>query len=186
MKFVQPIRDKEILQDIKKYLKNKNERDYILFSIGIYTGLRISDILELRVKDLKDKEHLTIQEKKTKNRKKNKQRIIKVHPKLQKELKVFLKEKSLDDYVIKSRQGNNKPITRERAYGILQDIAKEFNLQSVGTHTLRKTFGYNIYQQSKNVALLQEMFNHSDPAITLRYIGINQDTMDFAIDKIDF
>ncbi|MDX9806823.1 MAG: site-specific integrase, partial [bacterium] len=49
-------------------------------------------------------------------------------------------------------------------------------------HTLRKTFGYHFYQKTKDVALLQQLFNHSAPSVTLRYIGINQDIMDMAIE----
>ncbi|PEB90278.1 site-specific integrase, partial [Bacillus toyonensis] len=45
MNFVQPIRDPEQIQQIKEYLKEKSERNYILFVMGINTGLRISDIL---------------------------------------------------------------------------------------------------------------------------------------------
>jgi len=48
---------------------------------------------------------------------------------------------------------------------------------------LRKTFGYHFYQQTKDVALLQELFNHSSPSVTLRYIGINQDKIDQAYDN---
>jgi integrase len=56
-------------------------------------------------------------------------------------------------------------------------------LDEIGTHTLRKTFGYHFYQQTKDVAMLQEIFNHSSPAITLKYIGVNQDSMDRAMTK---
>jgi site-specific recombinase XerD len=49
-------------------------------------------------------------------------------------------------------------------------------------YTLRKTFGYHFYQRTKDVATLQMIFNHSHPSITLRYIGINQDLMDEAVD----
>nr|WP_231690017.1 tyrosine-type recombinase/integrase [Cytobacillus solani] len=52
----------------------------------------------------------------------------------------------------------------------------------MGTHTLRKTFGYHFYQKYKDVAVLQQIFNHSSPAVTMRYIGINQDIMDEAVD----
>ncbi|GKS12930.1 hypothetical protein YDYSY3_39300 [Paenibacillus chitinolyticus] len=54
-------------------------------------------------------------------------------------------------------------------------------MAEIGTHTLRKTFGYHFYKRYKDVALLQQIFNHSAPSITLRYIGINQDIMDQAI-----
>ena len=48
----------------------------------------------------------------------------------------------------------------------------------VGTHTLRKTFGYHHYQKFKDVAVLQKIFNHYSPQVTLRYIGIDQDIID--------
>ena len=54
-------------------------------------------------------------------------------------------------------------------------------MDSIGTHTLRKTFGYHFYQKYKDLALLQELFNHSAPSVTLRYIGINQDMIDDAM-----
>ena len=67
------------------------------------------------------------------------------------------------------------------AYKILRDAAAHVGLENIGTHTLRKTFGYHFYKQYKNVALLQKIFNHSDPQVTLRYIGIDQDEMDYAM-----
>jgi integrase len=69
-----------------------------------------------------------------------------------------------------------------QAYRILNKAAKNIGIGEIGTHTLRKTFGYLFYQKTKDVALLQELFNHSAPSITLRYIGINQDLMDNAMD----
>jgi integrase len=69
------------------------------------------------------------------------------------------------------------------AYKILRKVAERFHLDEIGTHTLRKTFGYHFYQQTKDVAMLQEIFNHSSPAITLKYIGVNQDSMDRAMTK---
>lgn len=181
MNFVQPIRDKELLADIEEYFKRKRTRDYIFFLLGIYLGLRVSDILRLKVKDLRDKTHCVIREKKTR-----KQKRIELHPYLKRELKWYLQERDPEEYVVTSRKGENKPITRKRAYQILREAAKEFNLESIGTHTLRKTFGYHFYKQTKDVALLQDFFNHSSPTITLRYIGINQDTMDAAIRRFSY
>lgn len=181
MNYVEPIRDAETLQEIEEYLRNKNMRDYCLFILGIYTGLRISDILNLRIKQIRDKTHIVIREKKTK-----KEKRIRIHPYLKKGLKEFLLDKDPDEFVIKSRKGKNKPISRVRAYGILQDVAAEFNVDSLGCHSMRKTMGYHFYKQTKNIAVLQELFNHSSPHITLRYIGINQDTMDDAIMKFRY
>ena len=65
------------------------------------------------------------------------------------------------------------------AYYILKEAAKSLHLQEkVGTHTMRKTLGYHHYKKFKDVAMLQKIFNHSTPQITLRYIGIEQDQID--------
>ncbi|MFS8189497.1 site-specific integrase [Rossellomorea marisflavi] len=175
MNLVQPIRDPEKIQAMKDYLKQKSDRDYILFLLGIGTGLRISDILKLKKEDLIDT-HVSIRETKTR-----KQKRIRITPSIRKELLEYLKGFDDWEYVIQSRQGDNKAIDRSTAYRILREAAQHVRLREIGTHTLRKTFGYHFYKQTKNVAMLQEIFNHSSPAITLRYIGINQDNMDEAM-----
>lgn len=177
MNFVQPIRDPEIIGDIKKHLREENERNYMLFVTGINSGLRISDILPLKVKDAK-KSHFSLRETKT-----GKQKRIQITPALRRELKYYLEGKDDGEYLFKSREGRNKPIGRSMAYKILRKAAEHFGLEEIGTHTLRKTFGYHFYNQTKDVAMLQEIFNHSSPQITLRYIGVNQDSMDKAMSK---
>lgn len=175
MNFVEPIRDAQKVNDIQEYLKRKNERDYILFITGVYTGLRISDILRLKIKDVKDKRFIYLREKKT-----SKQNIIEINKLLEKEYKWYCADKELDEYLIKSREGVNKAISRVQAYKIIKNVGKDFGIDNLGTHTLRKTFGYHYYKQTKDVATLMKMFNHSDPSITLRYIGIIQDEMNRA------
>lgn len=177
MNIVQPIRDPEKIEKMKVHLKQKNERDYVLFILGISTGLRISDILNLKKEDLL-KSHVDIKETKTTKRKR-----VKLPGYIKKEIVPYAKALSDYSYVIKSRQGGNRPIDRSTAYRILRDAAEHVNLTEIGTHTLRKTFGYHFYQQTKDVAILQELFNHSSPSITLKYIGIHQDALDNAMDK---
>ena len=82
------------------------------------------------------------------------------------------------EFLFKSRKGENKPITTTQAYRIMEIAAYRAGIDNVGTHTMRKTFGYWHYKQFKDVALLQEIYNHSSPSITLRYIGINQEDID--------
>lgn len=175
MKVVEPIRDKDKISEIENKLKIKNYRDYILFKIGINTGLRISDLLQLKVKDVKNKTHLELYEGKT-----NKYKKQALSPELRQNITDYIEGGELTDeeYLFQSRKGDNKPIGRVQAYRVLRDIGEEVGLDKIGTHTLRKTFGYHHYKQNKDVALLQDLFNHSSPSITLKYIGINQDIKD--------
>ena len=178
METVQPIRELSKIQAMKNALLKNNMRDYLLFCVGINTGLRISDILELRVADVRGKSHIIITEQKT-----GKIKRFKINGSLQQTLEPYISDMQDAEYLFQSHKGKNKPITRVQAYRILNDAAKRVGLSEIGTHTLRKTFGYHFYKKYKDVALLQELFNHSAPSVTLRYIGINQDIMDKAIDE---
>lgn len=175
MNYVHPIRDADQIAEMKKYLQRQSERNYMLFVTGINSGLRISDLLPLRVRDAK-KTYFDIWEKKTGKRKR-----ITLTPGLRQDLKKYVEGKEDDEYLFRSREGLNSPIGRSMAYKILRDAADYVGLEGIGTHTLRKTFGYHFYQRYKDVALLMEIFNHSDEKITLKYIGVNQDSMDRAL-----
>jgi integrase len=169
METVQPIRDKETLENIKDYLKRTNARNYLLFCLGIYTGLRISDILKLRHEDIKDKEYIEVRETKTK-----KTRRVKVRPKLRSVIDDFYKCKEL-----KNTSEKVFTFSRVQAYRIINDACRVFGVKDkIGTHTLRKTFGYHHYQKYKDVAVLQTTLGHSAPSVTLRYIGITDDLVD--------
>jgi len=173
MKKVEPIREKSKIEEMKLVLKKQNYRDYIMFIVGINTGLRISDILKLKVKDVKNKTHIDIKEGKT-----DKDKNILINNTLQSALDNYITDMEDQEYLFQSRKGENNPISRTQAYRVLRKAADKVGIEKVGTHTLRKTFGYHHYQENKDVALLQELFNHSSPSITLDYIGINQDVMD--------
>ena len=90
-----------------------------------------------------------------------------------------------EDFLIQSRKGDNQPISRVQAYRVLNETAKQIGLDEIGTHTMRKTFGYHHYQTNKDIAILQEIFNHSAPSITLRYIGITDDMKDQSLKGFD-
>ena len=175
MNEVQPIRDKKKITVMKTLLKEKDSKYYIMFLLGVNVGLRVSDILELKVADVQGKDHITIKEKKT-----SKNKRFLVNGKMQKEIAQYIKDAKLseDDYLIQSRKGDNKPITRIQAYRVLNEVADNIGLEEIGTHTMRKTFGYWHYKQFHDVAILQKLFNHSSPSITLRYIGITSEEMD--------
>lgn len=176
MNTVEPIRDIQKINEIKHLLSEKSKRDEFLFLFGVHTGLRISDILKLKVSDVRDKTHVTIREKKT-----SKAKRFKLSNELIDLITDFTNNMYDDEYLFRSREGENKPITRFMAYKVLNNASKAVGLTQIGTHTLRKTFGYHFYQKTKNIALLQIIFNHSSPKTTLRYIGIDQDHIDDAM-----
>jgi integrase len=142
MNRVQPIRNKKLIAEFKKQLKCKDDKYYIMFTIGINSGLRISDILTLKV-GMVSGTHINIVEKKI-----NKPKRFQVNEILRLELERYVTEHKLngDDYLIQSRKGINKPITRVQAYRVLNETAKVLGIPEVGTHTLRKTFGYWNYK----------------------------------------
>ena len=69
----------------------------------------------------------------------------------------------------------DKAISPTQAYRQLNKAADFAEVENVGNHTLRKTFGYWFYKQTRDIAMLQGILNHSHPAITLRYIGITEE-----------
>lgn len=176
MNTVQPIRDREIISKFKAELTKTGTRDVMIFVMGINTGLRISDILALKVSDVKNKQHISIIEKKT-----GKAKRFLINATLKIEIDKYIESMEDNEYLFQSRKGNNKAITRIQAYRVLEAVADKLGLEEIGTHTLRKTFGYWHYKQHKDVAILQDIFNHSHPSITLQYIGITDDNKDDTI-----
>ncbi len=181
MNVVEPIRDKEVIKDIIDYLRLKSDRDALLFMFGIYSGLRVSDIIKLRVRDVKGKDRVTVKETKT-----GKEKILKINSILRKEIAVYIIGKKDYEVLFKSPRGINKPISRQQAYNIINNAGKHFGLERIGTHTMRKTFGFHIYQKTKDITLVQKLLNHSSPEFTLAYIGMTQKTMEDAVESLRY
>lgn len=169
MQVVQPIREQEKIEQIQEILKKQSDRDWLLFTIGINSGLHLCDLLKLRVCDLKNKSRVTIKEGKT-----GKEKTFMVNNQLKEWISEYVKYMNDFDFLFPS-QRTGKPIKRIRVYRILNEAAKQVGLYDIGTHTLRKTFGYHYYQRTKNIAVLRDLFNHSAPSVTLRYIGVTPD-----------
>lgn len=168
MQVAQPIRDPEKITELQDVLKNHSMRDWLLFTIGINSGLHLNDILKLRVKDVKDRYEICITEEKT-----GKSKSFRIDDALKAYIGEYVQYMNDEDYMFPS-QKTGKPIKRIRVYRILNEAAKRVGLQDIGTHTLRKTFGYHYYQRTKNISVLRDLFNHSAPSVTFKYIGIDK------------
>ena len=178
MTTVEPIRNKKDIERVSAYLQKYNYRDYVLFCLGINSGLRISDILKLNVGDVKDKNYVELTEKKT-----NKFKILPLNKKLKYIFKSYTLARHKKEPLFLSKRG--KRLDRVSAYRSLKSACINLGIKlHIGTHTLRKTFGYHHYKMFKDVAMLQKIFNHSSPDTTLRYIGIEQDIISNSYKKL--
>lgn len=149
--------------------------------MGINTGLRVSDILKLKLEDVctsrgKILDFISMRENKT-----GKPKRFPINNNTKKALQELIQTYNLStgDYLFQSRKGENKPISRVQAWNIINAAAKTVGITDpIGTHTLRKTFGYHAYKQGTDLALIQEILNHRSQKDTKRYIGITQDDID--------
>ncbi|WEU29169.1 tyrosine-type recombinase/integrase [Enterococcus faecalis] len=176
---VKPIKDKQVMLDFLTEMKKgkHGKRDHLIFVIGIYTGLRISDILNLKVSDVQNKTTAIIVEKKT-----NKQR----------ELNLSNLTSLIIDYLNSYHDGQSnwlfyRPSNHSKPLGtkVLQRVANVLELDYIGTHTMRKTFGYKYYRQFKDIPTLMKILNHSSQAITIRYIGLEEEEIQASLDKFN-
>lgn len=174
---VQPLRTSEAINDFRESLSlagkdsAQKERNLLLFNLGINTGLRIGDIVKLRIEDVKGRSHVVIQEGKTKKRRKVYLNAIMA------DISDYLDGKPSEGWLFPSRKGNGH-ITTTQAYRILNKAAELSGRNDIGTHTLRKTFGYHYYRKTKDIATLMAIFNHSSQSVTKRYIGITDDEIE--------
>lgn len=148
------------------------QRMYLMFMIGIYTGLRISDLVRLRAGHVRGDE-ITLIEEKT-----DKEQVIPIATILQRVIADRTASMDDEDYLFPSRQhsrdGSVKPITTHTAYNDMQRVAERFGLRGpIGCHTLRKTFGYWHYKRNHDLEILRQWFNHASVDVTRRYIGVD-------------
>jgi integrase len=170
---VHPIQNTKDIQSIKTYLGEK-PRDLLLFTLGINNGIRVGDLLKLKVSDLKDlKPGDSIQIKESKTQKVN---VLSINKEVHKTLRHFLvtQNPNDDDYLFQSRNKRHA-LTVMAVNRMVKSWCRAINLPgNYGAHTLRKTFGY--IQRTKfgvGFEVLCRRFNHSSPAITMRYLGIS-------------
>lgn len=187
---VEAIKNKKKIEALLTYLKGKNERDWLLCKSQLNTGLRISDVVSVKVSDIlsekgKFKDYFVLREQKT-----NKEKKIKLNEELRKALKAFIQSNNLqgNDYIFCSRKKvYESHISTTQAYRILKAAATAVGIENFGTHSLRKTWGYWTYKASKyNIGLIMSIFSHSSQSISLRYIGIDQESKDELYSLVQF
>lgn len=160
-------------------LENKGEYKFcLLISTGVFTGLRISDLLTLKYTDLINKDILTIREKKTK-----KVRTIKINPDLSILVERIYKKLNLtnpNQFIFLNRFGD-KPIDKSYVNTKLKELFSKNRIKidgNISSHLFRKTLGRRVMElnnfSNESLVLLMELFGHSSMSITKRYLGIRQ------------
>lgn len=192
---MQPIRAKEMLTEIEQTLARltspRGRRTFLLWEVGIRMGMRISDMLELRVGDLRGQQRYTYLPIKQRHKRGARPITLPVEGALR---KILAKRcEGMDDRdllfasIQKTKGGNVKAISRQQALKDMKWAGQLCGLKDpIGCHTMRKTFGYQHYQRDHDVAALQKWFYHSTPETTLIYIGIAEDNLRKMTDNSPF
>lgn len=168
---VQPLTTQKDIAEMIEALgmaKLNADRNVLLFKIGISTGLRVGDIVKLKVSDVKGKSSFKIREGKTK-----KERTVHLNA-IMADIADYTEGMDETGYLFPSRKGDSH-ITTTQAYRVLVQAGELIGRNDIGTHTMRKTFGYHYYKRTHDVVTLMNIFNHSDQSITKRYIGITEE-----------
>lgn len=198
---VKPIKNRKVLEEVKNCLLNDfdtGRRNYTIFQVGKATLLRVSDVLRLKKTDVYDnhgrvKRNAYIIDKKTKKR-----NVLYLGP-VERDLEDYFDwledfesehpQKLVFDsiWLFPSMTHPNKHIDERRFYMIMHKVAQKLEVDYLGTHTMRKTGAYMVYQQSNyNITLVSDLLNHSSEKQTFRYLGLDQETRENILDTIDF
>lgn len=174
---------------VHRLFKERNYRMSLFVAVGIFTGLRVSDIRKLSWNDLLNGEMLFVTEQKTKKR-----RTIKLNPDLQDHIKRCYEalgiENGNEPFLVSQK---HSVYSVQRLNVLLKDLKKRYRLpiQNISCHSLRKTMGRRIFDMAgdnKEMALikLSEVFGHSNSQITRRYLGLKQEEILECYDLLSF
>jgi len=199
---VEPIRKRKDIAAIKDALAD-SQRDLALFTIGIHAGLRGSDLLALRWPDVLTDDGEIRKVIEAIESKTGKQRRIAVSPNMRNAISAWLDvckrnaqangsngslsqsrtinpaDVTQDDLLFPNSDGNALSI--QRLHQLVNEWTSKADVSGhFGSHSLRKTYGYHLRKRGTDLPTLMKIFGHSSQAMTLRYLGIDEDEIDEA------
>lgn len=194
MNFVEPIRDRKKIAQIKNLLRGQQRfRDLLLFVVGINTALRISDLLQLRISHFLNEHRRIKQRFWIREQKRGKRHEIVINNSIQEAFEEYLAAYPQivnypDNYIFFNTKNYDYkvPIKRGQAWKIITRICQEVGLRgNFGTHSLRKTWGYHARMQGVDLALIMYKLNHASIVYTKRYLGITDDELQAVVQRLN-
>ncbi|MFL8712835.1 tyrosine-type recombinase/integrase [Clostridioides sp. GD02377] len=175
---VDPIKSQKDIDKVKRYLYERDKRYYLIFVLGINTGLRISDIVKLKVSQVYKRTHVYLKEQKT-----SKTNNTKINASAREAINEYCCNLSKDDYLFISQKGEH--LKEKTAYKVLKKAFKKCRLRgNFGTHTLRKTYAWHM-NKTEGLEVVQWALNHANQSDTLVYLGMKQEALDRAVDRLN-
>ena len=174
MNEVDAVKDESLIGTVGLLLeKHKTLRERHIWEFGINTALRITDLLSIKFSDI-ERDQITLKEGKT-----DKKRVITLNPKALEIVETRKRDNPGHIYLFQSVGRNTttvKPVSRQFVGKAFQEIGQILDI-SLNTHSMRKTRGYHLYKSGVQIETITKLLNHSSPSVTLRYIGIDSDTI---------
>ena len=191
MNYVEPIRDRRKIAQIKNLLRGRGDfRNLLLFVVGINSALRISDLLQLRIGDFFEESGKLRDRFSIKELKRGKRQEIVINSSIREALIEFKKHypyllANLNNPVFLNSQ-TGQSIKRGQAWKLITSICQDVGLSgNYGTHSLRKTWGYHARINGVDLALIMHKLNHNSIAYTKRYLGITDDELEEIVKKLN-
>ena len=189
---VLPIKDTNVLNEVKHTLLHHFKyglRNLTIFEVGVSTMLRASDLVKLKISDVFDNHGSVKRNAFTTDQKTGKHNTLFLAPctKILAEYRSYLAKHQIhSSWLFPRTRDHAKHISTTQIYRIMQRTGKWLGLNYLGSHTMRKTGAYLVYNQTGNLALVMKLLNQSSEAVTLRYLGLNNPTIEEQLNRIDF
>ena len=173
----EPLRGKDQVFQLLSFFFNQGQfRNCVLVAMGVYTGLRISDILSVSCDDVFDfrrgcvRDSFCVVESKT-----GKGKVIAINPQAKEILAVYFPFAVPGEPLILNKR-TGKAISRIQAYRIIRQAGEALGFPiRVSCHSLRKVFGYHAWKDGASSTVIMDIYNHCGESVTRRYLGVSQD-----------
>lgn len=182
---------------LEELSKKFPKRNLMIFYLGVATGYRAQDIIDLtvgQVKEALEDDRFIIQEKKqyrawvthrkdypNSNKKKPEVREVLIKPKLRKLLKEYIKGRNKSEYAFISNKGSTNEYINEKSYSdILSIVGKELGLKNISGHSMRKTYAHRLWEAKKDLEYVRIALGHTNIETTKRYLGLNDEVKEDA------